>query len=50
MHMLKSMDYLIDLGPDGGNEGGQLVAAGLPEDVARSEKSITGKYLKKYLK
>jgi len=50
MHMLKSMDYLIDLGPDGGNEGGRLIAAGQPEDVARNEKSITGKYLKEYLK
>ncbi|MFA5023867.1 MAG: excinuclease ABC subunit UvrA [Patescibacteria group bacterium] len=49
MHMLKSMDYLIDLGPDGGEEGGQLVAAGAPEDIARETKSATGKYLKEYL-
>ena len=50
MHMLKAMDYVIDLGPDGGEDGGRLVAAGAPEDIAREEKSITGKYLKEYLK
>jgi excinuclease ABC subunit A len=50
MHMLKAMDYIVDLGPDGGEEGGRLVAAGAPEDVAREPKSITGKYLKNYLK
>jgi excinuclease ABC subunit A len=50
MHMLKAMDYLIDLGPDGGEEGGRLVASGAPEDIAREPKSVTGKYLKDYLK
>ena len=50
MHMLKAMDYVIDLGPDGGEEGGRLVAAGAPEDIAREPESITGKYLKEYLK
>jgi excinuclease ABC subunit A len=49
MHMLKSMDYIIDLGPDGGEEGGRLVVAGEPEDIIREPKSITGKYLKEYL-
>ena len=49
MHMLKSVDYLIDLGPDGGEKGGYLLASGEPEDVARNKKSITGKYLKEYL-
>jgi excinuclease ABC subunit A len=49
MHMLKSMDYLIDLGPDGGEGGGRLMAAGQPEDVVREPKSVTGKYLKNYL-
>jgi excinuclease ABC subunit A len=49
MHMLKAMDYIIDLGPDGGEEGGRLVAAGAPEDIAREPKSVTGKYLKEYL-
>lgn len=50
MQMLKSMDYIIDLGPEGGVRGGQLLAQGAPEDVVRLEKSLTGKYLKKYLK
>ena len=50
MHMLKAMDYLIDLGPDGGEEGGRVVVAGAPEDVAREPKSVTGQYLKDYLK
>jgi len=49
MHMLKSMDYLIDLGPDGGEAGGRLVAKGSPEEVAANAKSITGQYLKEYL-
>ncbi len=48
MHMLKSMDYIIDLGPDGGEAGGRLVASGAPEDIIREEKSLTGKYLKEY--
>jgi len=50
MHMLKSMDYIIDLGPDGGEAGGRLVGAGVPEDIVRKEESVTGKYLKDYLK
>jgi len=50
MHMLKSMDYIIDLGPDGGEAGGKIVAAGEPEDIVREPESITGKYLKEYLK
>jgi len=50
MHMLKSMDYIIDLGPDGGEDGGRLVAYGAPEDIIREPKSITGKYLREYLK
>ena len=50
MHMLKAMDYVVDLGPDGGEAGGRLVAAGAPEDIARESKSVTGKYLKEYLK
>jgi excinuclease ABC subunit A len=50
MHILKAMDYIIDLGPDGGEEGGRLVASGQPEDIIREPKSVTGKYLKDYLK
>lgn len=49
MHMLKAMDYLIDLGPDGGDKGGYVLASGEPEDIVRNDKSITGKYLKEYL-
>ncbi|MBP6943035.1 MAG: excinuclease ABC subunit UvrA [Candidatus Buchananbacteria bacterium] len=50
LHLIKSMDYLIDLGPDGGDGGGKVVAKGTPEEVANTEKSITGQYLKQYLK
>ena len=50
LHMLKSMDYLLDLGPDGGDAGGKIVAAGTPEEVAANPKSLTGQYLKECLK
>lgn len=50
MHMLKSMDYIIDLGPDGGEGGGQVVAYGSPEEVAKTKKSLTGQYLQEFLK
>jgi len=49
MEIIKSSDYLIDLGPEGGVNGGKLVAKGTPEEVANNPKSITGKYLKKHL-
>lgn len=49
LHMLKSMDYILDLGPDGGDKGGKLVAAGTPEEVAANPNSLTGQYLKPYL-
>ncbi len=50
LDLIKSADYIIDIGPDGGSRGGKLVARGTPEDVARNEKSYTGHYLKKVLK
>lgn len=50
MHMLKSMDYILDMGPGGGEEGGLLVASGEPEDIVRSKDSVTGEYLAPYLK
>ncbi|RJQ35121.1 excinuclease ABC subunit A [Candidatus Parcubacteria bacterium] len=50
LHMIKSMDYVLDLGPEGGEAGGTLVAKGTPEDIADNEKSVTGKYLAKQLK
>ncbi|MDP3837084.1 MAG: excinuclease ABC subunit UvrA [bacterium] len=49
LHMLKSMDYILDLGPDGGEKGGKLVASGTPEQIAANKNSITGQYLKEYL-
>ena len=50
LDIIKTADYIIDLGPEGGDKGGEVVASGTPEQVARSKKSYTGKYLKKYLK
>lgn len=50
LDVIKSADYIIDLGPEGGSGGGTIVATGTPEEVAKVEKSYTGKYLKKYLK
>jgi len=47
--VLKCVDYLIDVGPEGGEDGGQIVAAGTPEEVAESKNSLTGRYLKKEL-
>ena len=46
MDIIKVADYLIDLGPEGGDEGGHLVACGTPEAVAKVEGSYTGQYLK----
>ncbi len=48
--IIKSADYVIDIGPEGGDQGGKIVAKGTPEDIARSEKSYTGHYLKRALK
>ena len=50
MDVIKTADYLIDLGPEGGDAGGTVVATGTPEEVARCDASYTGQYLKKYLK
>jgi len=50
MDLIKSADYMIDIGPEGGVKGGEIVAKGTPEDVANNAKSYTGKYLKKVLK
>ncbi len=49
LDIIKSADWIIDLGPGGGDEGGALVANGTPEDVANNKNSLTGKYLKKVL-
>jgi excinuclease ABC subunit A len=50
LDLIKCADYVIDMGPEGGEGGGQIVAKGTPEDVAMNAKSHTGKYLKKLLK
>ena len=50
MEVIKCSDWIIDLGPEGGSGGGEIVAEGSPEQVARSKSSYTGKYLKKILK
>jgi excinuclease ABC subunit A len=49
MHVIKSADYIIDMGPEGGDGGGKVVAKGTPEEIIYSKDSITGKYLKEYL-
>jgi len=50
LDVIKCADWVIDLGPEGGERGGRVVAAGPPEDVAAAPESITGRYLKKHLK
>jgi excinuclease ABC subunit A len=50
LDVIKSADYIIDLGPEGGDQGGTIVAQGTPEEIARVKKSYTGKYLKPVLK
>ena len=50
LDVLKSVDYLFDLGPDGGRKGGQVVAQGTPEQLARDPRSVTGPYLREVLK
>lgn len=49
LDLIKTADHLIDLGPEGGDKGGQIVAVGTPEQVVRNEQSHTGRFLKKYL-
>ena len=50
LDMIKCADYIIDLGPEGGDKGGTLVAQGTPEEIVKKDKSYTGKYLKKLLR
>ncbi len=49
LDVIKTADYIIDLGPEGGDDGGYVVAAGTPEEVAKTEASYTGRYLTRYL-
>ena len=50
LDVIKTADYIIDIGPEGGDRGGTIVAKGTPEEVAKNKKSYTGQYVKKYLK
>ena len=50
LDVIKTADYLIDIGPEGGDKGGTVVAQGTPEEVAKNPNSYTGQYVKKYLK
>ena len=50
LDVIKVADYIIDIGPEGGDRGGTIVASGTPEEVAKVKKSYTGQYIKKYLK
>ena len=49
LDVIKTADYIIDLGPEGGDEGGRVIATGTPEEVAACRKSYTGKFLKPLL-
>ncbi|MBE9215492.1 excinuclease ABC subunit UvrA [Plectonema cf. radiosum LEGE 06105] len=50
LDVIRCADWVIDLGPEGGDKGGEIIAVGTPEDVAKNEKSYTGRYLKQVLK
>jgi excinuclease ABC subunit A len=49
LDVIKTADWIVDLGPEGGDKGGQIIATGTPEQVAKEQKSYTGQYLKSYL-
>mgnify|MGYP004545069257 FL=1 len=49
LDVIKTADYIIDMGPEGGDGGGTVIAKGTPEEVAKVKKSYTGQYIKKYL-
>jgi excinuclease ABC subunit A len=49
LDVIKTADHVIDLGPEGGVGGGEIVATGTPEQIVKNQKSYTGKYLKPYL-
>ncbi len=49
LDMIKTADWIVDLGPEGGDKGGQIIAPGTPEDIAKVKMSYTGQYLKKIL-
>lgn len=49
LHVIKTADYIIDIGPEGGIKGGEVIATGTPEEVVKIPESVTGRYLKTYL-
>jgi excinuclease ABC subunit A len=49
LDVIKTADWIIDLGPEGGNKGGEVIAIGTPETVAKNKKSYTGQFLKKII-
>ena len=49
LDVIKTADYIIDLGPEGGDDGGEIVAEGTPEEICRVERSYTGKFIRKEL-
>lgn len=50
LDLIKTCDYIVDLGPEGGDNGGEVIAVGTPEQICKNERSYTGKFLKKYLR
>jgi excinuclease ABC subunit A len=50
LDVIKCADYIIDMGPEGGDHGGTMIACGTPEEIAKNKASYTGQYIKKYLK
>jgi excinuclease ABC subunit A len=50
LDVIRCADWVIDLGPEGGDKGGELIAEGTPEDIVKNDKSYTGIYLKQVLK
>ena len=49
LDLIKTADYIIDLGPEGGDAGGEVIAVGTPEQICRNDRSYTGKFLKSKL-
>ena len=50
LDVIKTADHIIDIGPEGGDKGGKIVVEGTPKEVAKSKKSHTAKFLRKYIK
>jgi len=49
LDLIKTADWIIDLGPEGGERGGEIIAQGTPDDIIKEERSYTGQWLKQYL-